>query len=127
MNECLVSWRSWAVDSRDGETDSVQIDGVEVWAMASRCAGNVVNGPGTDGWELGPADFPTGSWAAAAGVVGAVCFTEVTVQVACSNTLHLHFLSGIDSAESDEAWAFSGVRVIARPPAEAPASANNGH
>ena len=61
------------------------------------------------------------------GVVGAVCVMEVTAQVACSDTLHLHFLSGIDRPEIDEAWAFSGVRVIARPPAEAPASANNGH
>ena len=43
---------SWAIDSRDGEIDSVQIDGVEVWAMASHCY------QGNDGWENGPEDFP---------------------------------------------------------------------
>ena len=45
---------------------------------------------------------------------GQVCFQEVTVQVACSDTLHVHFLSGIDQAEADEAWAFSGVHIVAR-------------
>jgi hypothetical protein len=44
-----------------------------------------------------------------------VCRHEVTVQVPCSGTLHVNFLSGIDQAEDDESWAFSDVRVIARP------------
>jgi hypothetical protein len=82
-------------------------DGVEVWSLASRCYQNV-NAPGTDGWELGPADFPNAdSWG------DAICFTEVTVEVPCSGTMSVHFLSGIDQAEADEAWAFSNFNVIA--------------
>ena len=106
IDSCEVSWRSWALDSRDGEVDSVQIDGVEVWSLASRCYQNV-NAPGTDGWELGPTDFPNADWWG-----DAICFTEVTVEVSCSGTMHLNFLSGIDQAEADEAWAFSDVTVI---------------
>ena len=33
---CEVSWRQWAVDSRDGETDRVLIDGEEVCSSYSR-------------------------------------------------------------------------------------------
>ena len=33
ITSCEVSWRSWGIDSRDGEVDSVQINGEEVWAM----------------------------------------------------------------------------------------------
>ena len=33
---CEVSWRSWGIDSRDGEVDSVRINGEEVWAMPVR-------------------------------------------------------------------------------------------
>ena len=33
---CEVSWRQWAVDSRDGETDRVLIDGEEVCSGYSR-------------------------------------------------------------------------------------------
>ena len=104
MTECEVSWRSWAIDSRDGEVDSVQIDGVEVWAEASTCY------QGNDGWEVGPSDFPN-VW----GAGNEVCFRAVTVQVACSISITINFLSGIDQAEADESWAFSDVRVISRP------------
>ena len=113
FSECEVSWRSWAIDSRDGEIDAVQIDGVEVWAMASSCYQNVHTGQGTDGWELGPADFPN-PWSGF-GEDGQVCFQEVTVQVACHGTMHVRFVSGIDQEEADEAWAFSSVHVVARP------------
>ena len=44
--------------------------------------------------------------------------------MACSPpTLAINFLSGIDQAEADEAWAFSDVRVVAR---QAPAAAGGG-
>ena len=130
---CEVSWRQWAIDSRDGETDSVTIDGVEVWSM-------VISRPDTDcgimEWNGGPADFPA-PWGGASGA----CFDEITVQVACCAALNLpnhlglrwavlldmacgpnhltdlvqvpcsppsvtiRFDSGIDQAESDESYA----------------------
>ena len=52
---CEISWRQWAIDSRDNEVDRVVVNGEEVWSMA-------INRPdsGCDrmGWEEGPADFP---------------------------------------------------------------------
>ena len=107
FSECEVSWVSWAIDSRDNEVDSVQIDGVEVWANAARCW----NSAG-DGWELGPNDFPNPYQGQAD---NQVCRHMMTVQVPCSGSMHLNFLSGIDQAEADESWAFSDVRVIGRP------------
>ena len=53
ITSCEISWRSWAIDSRDGETDRVLIDGVEVWSAAAHCWGSA-----GEGWELGPDDFP---------------------------------------------------------------------
>ena len=98
---CEVRWRSWAADSRDGETDRVLIDGNEVWSLASQCH------TGSDGWEAGPPDFPN-PWG---GQNGQVCFQEVRVHVLCSGTMNLRFQSAIDQGEADESWAFSGVRV----------------
>lgn len=94
--QCQVSWRSWAIDSRDGEIDRVIIDDAEVWSQAARCG---------DSWELGPVDFPNPYG-------GRACFAIVEVEVPCTETLTLHFSSGIDQAENDEAWAFSDVSVI---------------
>jgi hypothetical protein len=100
---CQVSWRSWAVDSRDGEVDRVLIDGNEVWSEAARCWG----GSAGEGWELGPRDFPNPY-----GGDSDVCFAAVTVEVPCQGSLNLNFVSGTDQAEADEAWAFSDVTVI---------------
>jgi hypothetical protein len=47
----------------------------------------------------------------------------VTISVACHDTLHINFLSGIDQAEADESWAFSSVRVVARPSSSVDAAA----
>eukprot|EP01043_Picozoa_sp_COSAG02_P046626 COSAG02_NODE_4381_length_5425_cov_58.839655_1_plen_301_part_00 len=46
---CKVSWRSWAIDSRDGEVDSLKLDQVLVWDMPSRCR------EFNDGWNVGQA------------------------------------------------------------------------
>ena len=56
VSSCEISWTSWAVDSRDGETDRVVIDGVEVWSAAAFCRNH--EGAVGEGWELGPNDFP---------------------------------------------------------------------
>ena len=103
--ECEVSWRSWAIDSRDNEEDSVWIDGTQVWSQRARCWGSDVN----EGWELGPMDFPNPYGGQSQN--NEVCFDAVSVRVPCSETMHLEFRSGIDQAESDESWAFSDVRV----------------
>jgi hypothetical protein len=111
LAHCEVSWRSWAIDSRDNEIDRVVIDGNEVWAQAahSSCP---------DQWEQGPTDFPNPY-----GGENEVCFDIVTVQVSCLDTMLLNFLSGIDQGEADEAWAFSDVRVVGRPDTEEEAAA----
>ena len=117
MSTCEVRWRSWAADSRDGEVDRVLIDGTEVWSMASQCYS------GSDGWEQGPPDFPN-PWD---GENGQVCFQEVRVHVACSGSMNLRFVSGIDQHEADESWAFSGVRVVARSSAATGTGCSNNH
>ena len=104
VTQCRVSWRSWVIDSRDGETDRVLIDGAEVWSKAAHfddlsdgCSG---------GWAgPGPADFPN-PWGG-----HMLCFLDVSVVVPCSGALTIRFLSDINQAESDEAWAFSEVAV----------------
>ena len=105
VTKCEVSWRSWAIDSRDNEVDRLLIDGVEVWSAAARCWG----GAHPEGWELGPADFPNPYGGESQ---DQVCFSANTVEVDCSGTMVLNFVSGIDQAESDESWAFSDVTVI---------------
>ena len=103
---CEVSWRSWAIDSRDNEVDSLLIDGEEVWSVP-------INRPDQgcqEGWEEGPGDFPN-PWGGAEDV----CFDLVEVQVPCTGAMTLNFLSGIDQGESDESWGFSDVRVVGRP------------
>ena len=51
VTQCHVSWRSWQVDSRDGEVDKVLVDGVEVWALAARMNS-------CTGWTQGGTEFP---------------------------------------------------------------------
>ena len=101
---CQVSWRSWAIDSRDGEVDHVLIDGIEVWANAARCWGAA-----GEGWEIGPSDFPNPYGGQQE---NQVCFAAVTVEVPCSGSMNILFHSDIDQAEADESWAFSDVEVI---------------
>ena len=78
---------------------------VVVWEQLahSSCAG---------GWEHGPADFVQHY-----GAVGdnMVCVAAERVVVPCSGTLHAHFQSDINQAESDEAWAFSDFVVRSAP------------
>ena len=40
---CEVSWRQWAIDSRDGETDRVLINDEEVWSMVISRPDQVAN------------------------------------------------------------------------------------
>eukprot|EP01050_Picozoa_sp_SAG11_P017923 SAG11_NODE_2638_length_3142_cov_17.327637_4_plen_391_part_00 len=130
---CEVSWRSWGIDSRDGEVDSVRINGEEVWAMALRynehtgweqvrtavlnlfetIAWNGGTVPERPSCRQGPSDFPN-PW----GDSSNVWFDMVTVEVPCTSpSMELQFLSGIDQDENDESWAFSDVRVVGRPEA----------
>ena len=109
LTKCEVSWRSWAIDSRDNEVDSLLIDGEEVWSVP-------INRPDQgcqEGWEEGPGDFPN-PWGGAEDV----CFDLVEVQVPCTGAMTLNFVSGIDQGESDESWGFSDVRVVGRPETE---------
>eukprot|EP01047_Picozoa_sp_COSAG01_P034370 COSAG01_NODE_2578_length_7431_cov_6.566148_1_plen_826_part_00 len=100
--KCRVSWRSWAIDSRDGEVDRVFVDGALVWEKAGQW-------PCRSGWQTGPGDFPNPSQRGQRS--GHVCYVDVSVEVVCSGTLSLEFRSAIDQAEENEAWAFSSVTV----------------
>jgi hypothetical protein len=90
--ECTVSWRSWAIDSRDNEADRVIIDGKEVWQK-------VAHTPCRNGWSQGPKDFPN-PWQGQK--QNQVCYVDVKVDVPCSKTLTITFESDIDQAERDE-------------------------
>ena len=65
------------------------------------------------GWTHGPSDFVQHY------VPGNnnddVCLAAERVVVPCSGTLHAHFQSEIDEAESNEAWAFSDFVVRSAP------------
>lgn len=104
ISECEVSWRSWAIGSRDQEYDRVSIDGTEVWSNMGVCWLRD-DGIG-EGWELGPSDFDTHRSDSGA------CFDEVVVQVPCTDSMTLTFTSGVDQALSDESWAFNDVQII---------------
>lgn len=96
---CEITWTSWSIDSRDGETDRLLVNGDVVWEKAAHYT--------CDGWEHGPADFVQ-HW----GGDEDICMVEERVGVQCTGEeLHLIFTSEIDQGEQDEAWAFSDVHV----------------
>ena len=98
----------WGIDSRDSETDSVMINGEEVWSEAINLYPNRCDGMG---WETGPGDFPTQDLS---GWQGQACFHDVEVVVPCGPpTINLHFHSNIDQHVSNEGWAFSDVAIVA--------------
>eukprot|EP01050_Picozoa_sp_SAG11_P023892 SAG11_NODE_4937_length_1717_cov_2.101978_3_plen_203_part_01 len=99
---CEISWTHWSIDSRDGEPDSLMIDGEEVWQYDGHY--------GCDGWHQGPADF-TDSQAHAGTRYDSICYLDVSVEVPCSGTMEVHFHSNIDQEEADESWAFSDFEV----------------
>ena len=101
VTECVVSWRSWAIYTRDGESDRLFIDGNMVWQKKARHSGC------RDGWQTGPSDFPHSSKQHPS------CYVDASVKVPCSGTMKLKFTSGVDQAMNDEAWAFSDLIVHA--------------
>lgn len=107
VERCTVSWRSWYVDSRDNEVDSVYIDGKKVWSQKAHFGCPQLG----KSWIAGPKDFPN-PWHG--GHENEVCMMDVKVEVPCKQTLTLNFRSGIDQSENDEAWAFSDVRVAVK-------------
>ena len=98
-DECIVSWKSWSIDSRDDEWDRVYIDGVLVWEDQAHhsCGGD---------WTQCCTDFPQ-RW----GGSGDICYQDVSVNVGCSGEMLVRFTSEIDQDISDEGWAFSNFRV----------------
>lgn len=76
--QCIVSWKSWAANTRDGEHDRVEIDGRVVWDHASHY------GDCEEGWQPGPPDFPNAG-------EGGVCFFDATVIVPCSGAMLVTF------------------------------------
>ena len=70
----------------------------------------------------GPSDFVQ-HWDTAGGMSSSrdsndVCVAYERIVVPCSGTLHAHFQSDINQAESDEAWAFSDFVVRSAPEAD---------
>jgi hypothetical protein len=96
--ECTVTWRSWAANTRDGEADRLFLNGHLVWQKNAR----IYQRGCRNGWQTGPADFPHTSKASPS------CFIDVSVKAPCAHTLEVKFVSGVDQAESNEAWAFRG-------------------
>ena len=97
---CNVSWRSWAIDSRDGELDQAFINDVQVWSAAGHHS--------CSGWNAGRTDFPQ-AW----GGDNDVCYVDVSVSVACAGSMEVYFQSDVDQGVNDEGWGFSNFRVTA--------------
>ena len=79
VTQCTVSWRSWAIYTRDGEYDYAYINGKQVWKKRGYHSGC------RSGWRTGPRNFPRSSRSHPA------CYIDVTVTVPCSGTLTLMF------------------------------------
>eukprot|EP01062_Namystynia_karyoxenos_P043320 TRINITY_DN3174_c0_g4_i1.p1 TRINITY_DN3174_c0_g4~~TRINITY_DN3174_c0_g4_i1.p1 ORF type:complete len:2379 (+),score=461.01 TRINITY_DN3174_c0_g4_i1:98-7234(+) len=92
---CIVSFRSWATHSRDGDYNRLFIDSRQVWRLKA-----TKNGCG-NGWRTGPSDFPHISTQHPA------CFVDVTVQVPCGESIELRFTADVDQWVHDEGWAVS--------------------
>ena len=99
VERCEITWTSWSIDSRDGESDRLAVNDDVVWEKAAHasCAG----------WEHGPSEFVQ-QW----GGDDDICMSVESVEVMCSGMLHLHFQSDIDQALADEGWAFSDVHGV---------------
>eukprot|EP01052_Picozoa_sp_SAG31_P026691 SAG31_NODE_2438_length_5695_cov_2.851501_2_plen_1345_part_00 len=97
---CEITWTSWSIDSRDGETDRLLVNGDVVWEKVAHHS--------CDGWEHGPSDFVQHY-----GDGEDICMVMESVEVQCpaGEELHLQFTSEIDESEDNEAWAFSDVHV----------------
>jgi len=112
---CAVSWRSWAIDSRDGEVDQLLINGHAVWRQKAQMAFTVqTNGNAcARGWLQGPRDFPN-PWH---GTNAPACYVDRTVAVSCkpNSIMKVTFMSGVDEQKNNEAWAFSDFSVHVRP------------
>jgi hypothetical protein len=112
---CAVSWRSWAIYSRDGEVDQLLINGHAVWRQKAQMAFTVqTNGNAcARGWLQGPRDFPN-PWH---GTNAPACYVDRTVAVSCkpNSIMKVTFMSGVDEQKNNEAWAFSDFSVHVRP------------
>ena len=97
--ECTVTWRSWAVYTRDGETDRLYVNGEVVWELVATHSGC------NDGWSAGPSDFPNSNSDHPA------CYYDGSWTGSCSGSITLEFTSDINQAEGDESWGFSHVYV----------------
>jgi hypothetical protein len=100
-SQCTVSWRSWAVYTRDGEYDYATIDGIVVWKKRAYHSGC------RDGWLTGPRDFPHSQPSHPA------CYIDVEVTVPCSGgSLRIEFSSDVNQHEGDESWGFQHLKVV---------------
>ena len=114
ISECIVSWRSWSIDSRDNEWDRVYLQGTEVWARLAHynirdMSDGQTNG---NGWtKCGSPCTSTGfpiRWDGQA-----TGYQDVSVNTDCSSgSLAVRFTSAIDQGLGNEGWAFSNFRVF---------------
>jgi len=113
---CGIHWRSWAVDSRDGEIDMLKVNNKVVWRARAQMAFRAqADGSRCQrGWKEGPKSFPN-PWH---GTNAPACYLDRTVSVPCkaNSIMKIEFSSGVDEAVSNEAWAFSDFSATLRTP-----------
>lgn len=95
-----ISFRFWALDSWDGETGFLKLDGNTEWSWTRANYNTCVNPEQT---YVG--SFPT-SWN------HVKCYKDVTLSFATtSNSLSFALSSNLDQAANDESWAFSELLI----------------
>ena len=109
-----IQLRYWAIDSWDGgEAGRLKVDGVEVWSKTRQSYGNCDGGWTNAGSSAGIPDPWNGNG-------NQICYYDVDVTVnvggtSTKNSFQLTLTADINSAKTDESWAFNRLKISKQP------------
>jgi hypothetical protein len=101
--EVKITARFWAIDSWDNEWGYMHIDGVEQWK--GKCGAHTC----TPDFQSYSGTFPN-PWGGEKS--GHKCYHDIDVTIAhAAESMVIKFSTNINQGKSDEAWAFSHVKI----------------
>jgi hypothetical protein len=130
VDQCIVRWRYFFLGRRDGERDTVRINGIDVWHRTPNHRNNMRGCAGQTGAKWHNAEpqarqwwssDQSGKWFACPHGGSCGCYEDVQVQVPCTGslggghspgTMRIEFSSALAHELEQEAWAFSNVQVM---------------